>query len=39
VPRPDNADAEKTSVDHTRIIKQPGDHQPGQGGSSNTPPG
>jgi hypothetical protein len=38
-PRQDNADAEKTSVDQTRIIKQPGDHQPGQNGPSNPPPG
>jgi hypothetical protein len=36
-PRQENADAEKTSVDKTRIIKQPGD--PGQNGPSNPPPG
>jgi Family of unknown function (DUF5336) len=33
-PRPDNGDADKTSVDQTRIIKQPGDRQ---NGPSNPP--
>jgi hypothetical protein len=33
--RPDDGDAEKTNVDQTRIIKQPGD----QGGQSSNPPG
>jgi hypothetical protein len=33
--RPEDGDAEKTSVDQTRIIRQPGE----QGGPSNNPPG
>jgi hypothetical protein len=37
--RPEGGDAEQTSVDQTRIIKQPGDHQAGQNGPSNNPPG
>ena len=37
--RSEGGDAEQTSVDQTRIIKQPGEHQQGQNGPSNNPPG
>ncbi len=36
--RPDTGDSEQTSVDQTRIIQQPGDRPPGQGGQSNNQP-
>ncbi|WP_345613665.1 DUF5336 domain-containing protein [Pseudonocardia adelaidensis] len=37
--RPENGDADQTGGEQTRIIKQPGDRQPGQNGPSNNPPG